>query len=39
MYLLVIAGADARGAITPEEKAAEGIEYLKRVEGYTAASL
>ena len=34
-----LGGADARGGITPEGKAAEGIEYLKRVAGYTAAAL
>jgi sugar phosphate isomerase/epimerase len=34
-----LGGADARGAITPEEKAAEGIEYLKHMTTLTSASL
>ena len=33
-----LGGADARGAITPEEKAAEGIAYLKRVSGQEDAA-
>ena len=32
-----LGGADARGSITPEEKAAEGIEYLKRTASQTAS--
>ena len=33
-----LGGADARGGITPEGKAAEGIAYLKRVSGQEDAA-
>lgn len=34
-----LGGADARGSITPEDKAAEGITYLKSMAVKTSASL